>query len=143
MSKYRSQITRRRALAVGVSAAIGSSVLPRRWFTAPVHSAAPVERGVWPMGRHNPARTGYVPSKTGPTKDPAVAWQTSLDGDSIGHALVSSADVGQVALQCTIREFFTAISSTAKTDTGLSQLVISESSDHGLKQSGPTQYRRS
>lgn len=93
MSQYRSLITRRRALAVGVSAAIGSSVLPRRWFTAPVHSAASVERGVWPMERHDPARTGYVPSETGPTKDPVVAWQTTLDEDSIGHALVSSGEL--------------------------------------------------
>jgi outer membrane protein assembly factor BamB len=92
MSHYRFPITRRRALAVGVSAAIGSNVLPRRWFTAPDHSTASVERGVWPMERHDPARTGYVPSETGPTKDPAVAWQTSLGGDSIGQ-LVSSGEL--------------------------------------------------
>lgn len=45
------------------------------------------------MERHDPARTGYVPSETGPTKDPVVAWQTTLDEDSIGHALVSSGEL--------------------------------------------------
>lgn len=90
MSHYRSPATRRRALTVGISAAIGSSVLPKRWFTAPVHSAAPVERGVWPTERHDPARTGYAPSEIGPTKDPAVAWHTSIDGYSMRQGLVSS-----------------------------------------------------
>ncbi len=91
MPKERSPITRRKALAVGLSAATGSVVLPRRWFMEPVESTETVERTAWPMERHDPARTGYTQAD-GPTEKPAVAWQTTVGDDHSFRGLVCSSE---------------------------------------------------
>ncbi|RRJ33441.1 outer membrane protein assembly factor BamB family protein [Halocatena pleomorpha] len=78
MPRERSPITRRKALAAGLSAAIGSVALPRQWFMESVESTESVERPAWPMERHDPARTGDTQAD-GPTEKPAVAWQTTFE----------------------------------------------------------------
>jgi hypothetical protein len=93
MSRNTFPVTRRQALAVGVGATIGSVTLPRQLFTNSPDPTPQIDAGSWPMERRDPARTGYAQSETGPTKDPAVAWQTSVDGYSIGEVLVSSGDL--------------------------------------------------
>lgn len=77
MQQIRSPITRRRALAVGVGAAVGSLTLPRQWFTSPPHPSKTDGGKAWSIERHDPARTGYTPS-AGPTEKPTVAWQTTV-----------------------------------------------------------------
>lgn len=74
----RSALTRRRAITVGVGAAVGSVALPRAWFTSQPQFATSIDEGTWPMERHDPARTGYAPDQTGPSRDPVVTWQIAL-----------------------------------------------------------------
>ncbi|MFC6961007.1 outer membrane protein assembly factor BamB family protein [Halocatena marina] len=92
MLQDRSPLTRRQTFAVGIGLAIGSSVLPQRWFKSHPH-AVTVERDAWPMEQHDPARTGYAGSETGPTREPAVAWQTELGEEQLTRRkLISSGE---------------------------------------------------
>jgi len=74
--------TRRRALAVGAGAAVGSVALPASWFHSDPLDGTTVKPGTWPAWRRDPARTGHDPDGSAPTREPDVAWRTTLPDDN-------------------------------------------------------------
>jgi outer membrane protein assembly factor BamB len=103
MSRNRSPVTRRQALAAGVGATIGGVTLPRQWFkNAPKHTTQ-IAPGSWPMERYDPARTGYAPDADGPTQTPDISWQATVaDEDEYLSQLVCSEETVYAATEHTL-----------------------------------------
>lgn len=103
MSRNRSPVTRRQALAVGIGATIGGVMLPRRWFeSAPKHTTQ-IDPGSWPMERYDPARTGYASGTDGPIQTPDISWQATVaDEDEYLSQLVCSKETVYAATEHTL-----------------------------------------
>ncbi len=103
MSRNRSPITRRQALAVGVGATIGSVTLPKQWFKSAPNLPTQTSAGSWPMDRYDPARTGYAPDVDGPIQTPDISWQATVAvGDEYVSQLVCSTETVYAATEHTL-----------------------------------------
>ena len=106
MTRDRSPITRRRALAVGVGATLGGLSVPREWFRSPPRRTTTVPTDAWPMRRRDPARTGFAPNADAPTRRPSVRWKARLpDEHSTRRWLASSGETTYVASDRWLRAF--------------------------------------